>query len=100
MNHNSNHKEHRRQKDASSGGTYSAFRQWRRSTSTGSNRSNSVGASSTGAKLPNDPATVQKMEQFPLVLSDATMPEEDLSLKFLALVLYLFFLQINYSSRH
>ncbi|XP_076232331.1 inositol-trisphosphate 3-kinase-like protein isoform X3 [Calliopsis andreniformis] len=85
LNHNSNHKEHRRQKDASSGGTYSAFRQWRRSTSTGSNRSNSVGSSSTGAKLPNDPATMQKMEQFPLVLSDATMPEEDLSLKFLAL---------------
>lgn len=26
------------------------------------------------------------MEQFPLVLSDTTMPDEDLSLKFLALV--------------
>lgn len=59
----------------------------------GSNRSNSVGSSSTGAlaKLPNDAATIQKMEQFPLVLSDATMPEEDLSLKFLALVFILSF---------
>lgn len=87
LSHNSTHKERRRQKDASSGGTYNAFRQWRRSTSTGSNRSNSVGSSSAGpiAKLPNDPATVQKMDQFPMVLSDATMPEEDLSLKFLAL---------------
>ncbi|XP_031848410.1 inositol-trisphosphate 3-kinase-like protein isoform X2 [Nomia melanderi] len=86
LNHNSSQKEHRRQKDASSS-TYSAFRQWRRSTSAGSNRSNSVGAKPTGAhpKLPNDPATIQKMEQFPMVLSDATMPEEDLSLKFLAL---------------
>lgn len=88
LNHNSNHKEHRKQKDASSSSTYSAFRQWRRGTSMGSNRSNSVGSSSTGAltKLSNDPATIQKMEQFPLVLSDTTMPEEDLSLKFLALV--------------
>ncbi|XP_061929086.1 inositol-trisphosphate 3-kinase homolog isoform X2 [Apis cerana] len=87
LNHNSNHKEHRKQKDASSSSTYSAFRQWRRCTSMGSSRSNSVGSSSTGAltKLSNDPATIQKMEQFPLVLSDTTMPEEDLSLKFLAL---------------
>ncbi|KAF3426007.1 hypothetical protein E2986_00302 [Frieseomelitta varia] len=87
LNHNSSHKEHRRQKDASSSSTYSAFRQWRRGTSMGSNRSNSVGSSSTGAltKLPNDSATMQKMEQFPLVLSDTTMPEEDLSLKYLAL---------------
>ncbi|XP_031778481.1 inositol-trisphosphate 3-kinase homolog isoform X3 [Nasonia vitripennis] len=34
---------------------------------------------------PGDRATLKKLEQFPLVLSDATMPEEDLSLKFLAL---------------
>lgn len=87
LNHEPGHKEHRRQKDASSSSTYSAFRQWRRSTSTSSNRSNSAGSRSTSAliKLPNDPATIQKMEQFPLVLSDATMPDEDLSLKFLAL---------------
>ncbi|XP_076654666.1 inositol-trisphosphate 3-kinase-like protein isoform X1 [Halictus rubicundus] len=88
LNHNSSQKEHRRQKDASSSSTYSAFRQWRRSTSAGSNRSNSVGSNSSGAhpKVPTDPATIQKMEQFPMVLSDASMPEEDLSLKFLALV--------------
>lgn len=64
----------------------------------GSNRSNSVGSSPTGAlaKLPNDPATVQKMEQFPLVLSDATMPDEDLSLKFLALVrIFLWFIRAS-----
>ncbi|XP_043258211.1 inositol-trisphosphate 3-kinase homolog isoform X2 [Colletes gigas] len=87
LNHNANQKDHRRQKDASSGSTYSAFRQWRRNASVGTNRSNSVGSSSTRAvaKLPHDSATLQKMEQFPLVLSDATMPEEDLSLKFLAL---------------
>lgn len=53
-----------------------------------SNRSSSAGSrsSSSLAKLPSDPATLRKMEQFPLVLSDATMPDEDLSLKFLALV--------------
>ncbi|XP_058799104.1 inositol-trisphosphate 3-kinase homolog [Phymastichus coffea] len=34
---------------------------------------------------PADAATLHKLEQFPLVLSDATMPDEDLSLKFLAL---------------
>ncbi|XP_012540122.1 inositol-trisphosphate 3-kinase homolog isoform X1 [Monomorium pharaonis] len=91
-------KDHRRQKDgsgsgSSSGGggssTYNAFRQWRRSTSIGShsNRSSSAGSrsSSSHAKLPTDPATLRKMEQFPLVLSDTTMPDEDLSLKFLAL---------------
>ncbi|KOC59426.1 Inositol-trisphosphate 3-kinase A [Habropoda laboriosa] len=87
LSHNSNHKENRGKKDASSSSTYGAFRQWRRSTSMGSNRFNSVSSSSTGAlaELPNDAATIQKMEQFPLVLSDTTMPEEDLSLKFLAL---------------
>ncbi|KAG7209114.1 hypothetical protein KM043_015260 [Ampulex compressa] len=80
---------HRRQKDgSSSNSTYSAFRQWRRSTSTGPGRSSSAGSSSTStlARLPNDStSTVQKMEQFPLVLSDTTMPDDDLSLKFLAL---------------
>lgn len=52
------------------------------------NRSSSAGSrSSNSAKLPSDPATRRKMEQFPLVLSDATMPDDaDLSLKFLALV--------------
>lgn len=95
-NHDSmGNKDHRRHKDGStgsgsSGNTYSAFRQWRRSTSIGSNnRSNSTGSRSSNslAKLPNDPATIRKLEQFPLgVLSDATMPDEDLSLKFLALV--------------
>jgi len=86
-------KDHHRQKNGSGSGgsssTYSAFRQWRRSTSMGSrsNRSSSTGSrsSSSLAKLPNDPATMRKMEQFPLVLSDTTMPDEDLSLKFLAL---------------
>ncbi|XP_032667804.1 inositol-trisphosphate 3-kinase homolog isoform X3 [Odontomachus brunneus] len=98
-NHDSTgNKEHRRQKDGStssgssgsSSSTYSsAFRQWRRSTSMGSHnsRSNSTGSRSSNSftKLPNDPATMRKMEQFPLVLSDTTMPDEDLSLKFLAL---------------
>lgn len=95
-------KDHRRQKDGGSttnsgnsnsnnnSNTYSAFRQWRRSTSMGShnNRSSSTGSRSSNSlvKLPNDPATIRKLEQFPLVLSDATMPDEDLSLKFLALV--------------
>lgn len=89
-------KDHRRQKDgssssrSSSNSTYSAFRQWRRSTSMGSHNSRSSSAGSRSshslAKLPNDPATIRKMEQFPLVLSDATMPDDaDLSLKFLAL---------------
>ncbi|XP_072747332.1 inositol-trisphosphate 3-kinase homolog isoform X2 [Anoplolepis gracilipes] len=89
-------KDHRRQKDgssssssSSSNSTYNAFRQWRRSTSMGSHnsRSNSGSRSSHSlTKLPNDPATIRKMEQFPLVLSDATMPDDaDLSLKFLAL---------------
>jgi len=100
-NHDStSNKDYRRQKDGSSSGgnesssssnsTYSAFRQWRRSTSIGSHnsRSNSAGSRSPNSfnKLPNDPATIRKMEQFPLLLSDATMPDEDLSLKFLALV--------------
>ncbi|KAL6436804.1 hypothetical protein ACFW04_004895 [Cataglyphis niger] len=90
-------KDHRRQKDgssssSSSSSSYSAFRQWRmqRSTSMGShnNRSNSAGSRSSHSlsKVPNDTATIRKMEQFPLVLSDATMPDDaDLSLKFLAL---------------
>ncbi|XP_014606789.1 PREDICTED: inositol-trisphosphate 3-kinase A isoform X2 [Polistes canadensis] len=81
-------KDTRRQKDASSSNSnYSAFRQWRRSTSVGTNRSNSAGPRTVNsiAKLPNDAATIKKMEQFPLVLSDTTMPDEDLSLKFLAL---------------
>ncbi|CAL1689653.1 unnamed protein product [Lasius platythorax] len=89
-------KDHRRQKDgnsnssSSSSSTYSAFRQWRRNTSMGSHNSRSSSAGSRSshllAKLPNDPATIRKMEQFPLVLSDATMPDDaDLSLKFLAL---------------
>lgn len=54
----------------------------------GSHRSNSTGSRSSSnplAKLPNDPATLRKMEHFPFVLSDTTMPDEDLSLKFLAL---------------
>ncbi|XP_018361206.1 PREDICTED: inositol-trisphosphate 3-kinase A isoform X3 [Trachymyrmex cornetzi] len=100
-NHDSmGNKDHRRQKDGSSSGgssgnssssnsTYSAFRQWRRSTSLGShsNRSSSAGSRSSNSvtKLPNDPATMRKLEQFPMVLSDTTMPDEDLSLKFLAL---------------
>lgn len=92
-NHDSmDQKEHHRQKDGPSGSSsssYSAFRQWRRSTSMGShnNRSNSICSrpSNSFAKLPNDPITIRKMEHFPLVLSDATMPDEDLSLKFLAL---------------
>lgn len=81
-------KDSRRQKDASSSNSnYSAFRQWRKSTSVGTNRSNSAGPRTVNsiAKLPNDAATIKKMEQFPLVLSDTTMPDEDLSLKFLAL---------------
>ncbi|XP_043492255.1 inositol-trisphosphate 3-kinase homolog [Polistes fuscatus] len=81
-------KDTRRQKDASSSNSnYSAFRQWRRNTSVGTNRSNSAGPRTVNsiAKLPNDAATIKKMEQFPLVLSDTTMPDEDLSLKFLAL---------------
>lgn len=52
-------------------------------------RSNSAGSRSSHSlsKVPNDTATIRKMEQFPLVLSDATMPDDaDLSLKFLALV--------------
>ncbi|CAK9799981.1 Inositol-trisphosphate 3-kinase homolog [Anthophora quadrimaculata] len=81
LSHNSSQKENRGKKDASSSNTYSAFRQWRRSTSMGSNRYNV----SSNSELPNDAATTRKMEQFPLVLSDTTMPEEDLSLKFLAL---------------
>ncbi|XP_015180231.1 PREDICTED: inositol-trisphosphate 3-kinase A isoform X1 [Polistes dominula] len=88
-NHDSSaRKDTRRQKDASSSNSnYSAFRQWRRSTSVGTNRSNSAGPRTVNsiAKLPNDAATIKKMEQFPLVLSDTTMPDEDLSLKFLAL---------------
>ncbi|KZC11299.1 Inositol-trisphosphate 3-kinase A, partial [Dufourea novaeangliae] len=82
VNHTSNQKEHRRQKNASSSSTYSVFRHWRRSTSVGSKRSNSTRAQ---PETPNDLAAIQKMEQFPMVFSDATMPEEDLSLKFLAL---------------
>ncbi|KAI4503604.1 hypothetical protein M0802_001007 [Mischocyttarus mexicanus] len=89
INHDSaTRKDTRRQKDGSSGNSnYSAFRQWRRSTSVGTNRSNSAGPRTVNsiAKLPNDAATIKKMEQFPLVLSDTTMPDEDLSLKFLAL---------------
>ncbi|KAF7414448.1 hypothetical protein HZH68_002937 [Vespula germanica] len=89
INHDSTtRKDTRRQKDASSSNSnYSAFRQWRRSTSVGTNRSNSAGPRSVNSivKLPNDAATIKKMEQFPLVLSDTTMPDEDLSLKFLAL---------------
>ena len=45
-----------------------------------------TGTTITGTWPPGDPATLKKLEQFPLVQSDATMPEEDLSLKFLALV--------------
>ncbi|XP_015602267.1 inositol-trisphosphate 3-kinase homolog isoform X2 [Cephus cinctus] len=81
------HKDQRRSKDAPSGSYSAVFRQWRRSTSAG-NRSNNNNAglgSTIVAKLPNDPATVRKLEQFPLVLSDTSMPDEDLSLKFLAL---------------
>ncbi|XP_046619387.1 inositol-trisphosphate 3-kinase homolog isoform X1 [Neodiprion virginianus] len=73
-------KEQRRRKE--NPGSYSAvtaFRQWRRSTSVGSR------SGSANSKLPNDPATVRRLEQFPLVLSDTSMPDEDLSLKFLAL---------------
>ncbi|CAK9796454.1 Inositol-trisphosphate 3-kinase homolog [Anthophora plagiata] len=81
LSHNSSQKENRGKKNASSSNTYNAFRQWRRSTSMVSNRYNV----NSNSELPNDAATTRKMEQFPLVLSDTTMPEEDLSLKFLAL---------------
>ena len=99
-------KTRRRRKDGSSSSsgsgsgsgtssTVNAFRQWRRSASAG-NRSNPTRSNSTAlTQFSNDPATLHKLEHFPLVLSDATMPEEDLSLKFLALV-YLFY--ILYSS--
>lgn len=80
-------KDHRRHKDNS--GTYSAisaFRQWRKNGSMG-NRSSSVGSSLAGFTcLSTDPFTIKKLELFPLLLSDATIPDEDLSLKFLALV--------------
>lgn len=79
-------KAQRRQKDGSgTNSAVNAFRQWRRSASAG-NKSNGGGSNSSAlARMSNDPTTVQKLEQFPLALSDATMPDEDLSLKFLAL---------------
>ncbi|XP_014215598.1 inositol-trisphosphate 3-kinase homolog [Copidosoma floridanum] len=44
-----------------------------------------VAMKAASAWPPSDRVALQKLEQFPLVLSDASMPEEDLSLKFLAL---------------
>ncbi|XP_033224581.1 inositol-trisphosphate 3-kinase homolog [Belonocnema kinseyi] len=80
-------KDGRRHKDGSraTNSAVNSFRQWRRSASAG-NRSNPAGSNTAAlARLLNDPNTIQKLEQFPLVHSDATMPDEDLSLKFLAL---------------
>ncbi|XP_066590999.1 inositol-trisphosphate 3-kinase homolog isoform X2 [Prorops nasuta] len=79
-------RQRRSKENSSSIGSYSAFRQWRRSTSIGNNRSGNTGSQNSIGRLANaeDP-TVRKLQQFPLVLSDTTMPDEDLSLKFLAL---------------
>lgn len=90
-------KAQRRQKDGSgTNSAVNAFRQWRRSASAG-NKSNGGGSNSSAlARMSNDPTTVQKLEQFPLALSDATMPDEDLSLKFLALVTINFSHTIKY----
>ncbi|XP_063972740.1 inositol-trisphosphate 3-kinase homolog isoform X2 [Diachasmimorpha longicaudata] len=58
----------------------SAFRQWRKT-----ERTIIMGNRSSKASKRLAHSHAQKMEDFPLVLSDTTMPEEDLSLKFLAL---------------
>lgn len=85
-------KAQRRQKDGSgTNSAVNAFRQWRRSASAG-NKSNGGGSNSSAlGRMSNDHTTVQKLEQFPLALSDANMPDEDLSLKFLALVNHFLF---------
>ncbi|XP_012272374.1 inositol-trisphosphate 3-kinase homolog [Orussus abietinus] len=88
VNHEPNsRKDQRRRKDVlGSNSSVGTFRQWRRSASAGNRSSNNNDSNSAAiARISNDPATIQKMEQFPLVLSDTSVPEEDLSLKFLAL---------------
>ncbi|XP_011308954.1 inositol-trisphosphate 3-kinase A isoform X2 [Fopius arisanus] len=72
-----NRQERKETRDAG-GNCISGFRQWRK------NECTIIGNAtpSSSNQLANSRA---KMELFPVVLSDTTMPEEDLSLKFLAL---------------
>ncbi|XP_015116756.1 inositol-trisphosphate 3-kinase homolog isoform X2 [Diachasma alloeum] len=76
-------RQERKETSRDAAGSYtaiSAFRQWRKN-----ERTTIIGnaTASSSNQLANSHTT--KMELFPLVLSDTTMPEEDLSLKFLAL---------------
>lgn len=75
------------------GSTYfavNAFRQWRKTQRTDECNvvlMNNAGTSSLSShEQQNDINSINNLNQFPLVLSDVTMPEEDLSLKILALV--------------